>query len=70
MTAEHVPPPLMDQQLVARVEYSATGANVHKSRSLLCAYTMASSLAALDPSYLAEFRNSEDRLRVFCATGR
>lgn len=69
MIAEHVSP-LLDQHLVARVECSATGANVHKSRSLLCAYIMASSLAADDPSYLDEFRDAEDRLRVFCATGR
>ncbi len=68
MTAE-LACPLVDQHLVARVELSATGANVHKSRSLLCAYFALGSLAEEDPEFLPGLRDIEDRLRLFCATG-
>lgn len=61
--------PLVDQHLVARVELSATGANVHKSRSLLCAYFALGSLADEDPEFLPRLRDIEERLRLFCTTG-
>lgn len=62
--------PLMDRSLVVKVETTATGANVHHSRSLLCAYFALCSLAEDDPSLLPRLRETEKRLRVFCATGR
>lgn len=69
MTAE-LCSPLLDQHLVAQVELSATGANVHQSRSLLCAYFGLCSLADEDPRFTPALREIETRLRVFCATGR
>jgi len=68
MTAE-LASPLVDQNLVARVETSATGANVHQSRSLLCAYFALGSLADEDPEFLPRLREIEARLRRFCITG-
>jgi hypothetical protein len=69
MTAE-LESPSLDQHLVARVELAATGANVHQSRSLLCAYFGLCRLADEDPNFLPSLRDLEARLRVFCATGR
>lgn len=62
--------PPVDQHLVARVELSANGANVHRSQSLLTAYIMLCGLAMNDPTLWGEVQLAEARLRVFCATGQ
>jgi hypothetical protein len=61
---------LFDHHLVARAQACATGANAHELHSLLASYYGFSELVPSMPECAWRLEAIEQRLRIFCQTGK